>query len=175
MELILTDHLRSHMACHDNEFLEGWEKTFEQLRLEGTFDYLKGDVERIVTTFDTPIGYSMLLETTDDDEIIYAKRLERNLYTRFIKGKEPGYSYQVMCILKKSQQVNDAYELITMYPGGNSEKEPEDLHIQDKEEMKRSLLFWRNRALIYIKENIEPGSEKDYCPYQNLFYILEDS
>ncbi|MGL5675915.1 MAG: hypothetical protein ACRDDX_05860 [Cellulosilyticaceae bacterium] len=171
--IILSDNLRSHMVCHDKEFLEGWEKTFESIQAKGAFDDLTADVERIITTFEEPIGYSMLLETTDEDEIVYAKRLERELYTRFVKDKEPGPSYQVMCILRKSEEVEGAYDLITMYPGGKSEKEPEDIHIQDKEEMIRSLQFWKERALIYNPANIESGSEKDYCPYKNLFYLLE--
>lgn len=174
MKIILTDALREHMICHDQEFLEGWEKTLERIQKRGVFEQLTEDVERIITTFEEPIGYSMLLETTETDEIVYAKRLERELYTRFVKGKEPTYSYQVMCILKKSKEEENAYRLITMYPGGKSEKEPEDIHIEDKEEMIRSLLFWRERALIYNPENVEPGSEKDYCPYKNLFFILED-
>ncbi|WP_053983126.1 hypothetical protein [Niameybacter massiliensis] len=174
MNIILTEALKSHMICHDKEFLHGWEKTLDLLQEKGTFKQLTEDVERIVTTFEEPIGYSMLLETTDQDEIVYAKRLERELYTRFVKGKAPGYSYQVMCILRKSKEVEDAYELITMYPGGKSEKEPEDTNIQTKEEMIRSLLFWKDRALIYTPSNIEPGSEKDYCPYKNLFFLLED-
>lgn len=174
MNIILTEALKSHMICHDKEFLHGWEKTFDLLQEKGAFKQLTEDVERIVTTFQEPIGYSMLLETTDQDEIVYAKRLERELYTRFVKGKEPEYSYQVMCILRKSKEVEDAYELITMYPGGKSEKEPEDTNIQTKEEMMRSLLFWKDRALIYTPSNIEPGSEKNYCPYKNLFFLLED-
>lgn len=174
MNIILTEALRSHMICHDKEFLQGWEKTFEKLQSKGVFEQLTEDVERIVTTFEEPIGYSMLLETTDQDEIVYAKRLERELYTRFVKNKEPGYSYQVMCILRKSKELEGAYELITMYPGGKSEKEPEDTNIQTKEEMIRSLLFWQDRALIYNPNNIEYGSEKDFCPYKNLFFLLED-
>lgn len=174
MNIIITDNLRSHMVCHDKEFLKGWEKTFEEIQERGFFDHLKEDVELVEVHFEEPIGYGMLLHTTEDDEVVYAKRLERELYTRFVKGKEPTLIHQVMCILRKVSDAEDTYNLITMYPGGKSEKEPEDIHILDKEEMIRSLKFWKDRALIYREENIEKGSEKDYCPYKNLFYLLED-
>lgn len=174
MKIILTNALREHMICHDQEFLKGWEKTFQQIEEDGILEQLAPGEERIIVNFDAPIGYSMLLETTEDDEIVYAKRLGRELYTRFVKGKEPTYSYQAACIFRESKEEENAYELITMYPGGRSEKEPEDRKIQDKEEMIRSLKFWKERALIYNPENIESGSEKDYCPYKNLFFMLED-
>ncbi|MGL4736395.1 MAG: hypothetical protein ACRCW2_02965 [Cellulosilyticaceae bacterium] len=174
MKIILTEALREHMRCHDQEFLKGWEKTFACIEESGILEQVGEGEERLIVNFDAPIGYSMLLETKEEDEIVYAKRLGRELYTRFVKGKEAVYSYQVACIFRKSKEEEDAYDLVTMYPGGKSEKEPEDRNIQDKQEMIRSLNFWKDRALIYYPDRIEPGSEKDYCPYKNLFYLLEE-
>lgn len=173
MDIRLTDQLRQHMLCHDKEFFTGWEATFKRIQEMGAFRNLQLEKEYVHVAFEEPIGYGTLLETTPDDEVVYAKRLGRELYTRFVKHKEPIPIGDVMCILKRAGDRVDTYDLITMYPGGDSEKEPEDRNIATKEEMIRSLKFWQARALIYNPDNIETESEKLYCPYQNLFFLLE--
>lgn len=174
MKIILTDALREHMKCHDREFLKGWQKTFNKIEESSYLEEVKEGMEVIVVNFQAPIGQSMLIETTAEDTIVYAKRQDREIYTRFVKGREPEDSYQVTCIFRKSEEVEGAYELITMYVGDRSEKEPEDINIGDKEELIRSLKFWKDHARIYTPENIQQGSERGSCPYQNLFSLLDE-
>src|SRR5690349_18114936 len=56
------------------------------------------------------IGFSDLVETREEDEIIYAKRLNRDIYTRFVKHYKPIPSSQFTFRLEKKEQ---GYELIT--------------------------------------------------------------
>ena len=173
MNIIIDERTESHMLCHNDDFFKGWKATFELLQEKGAFNDLKEPIERLEVALDEPIGYCTLVDTTDEDEIVYAKRLERELYTRFVKDREPSLIAHVVVILKKDEEVEDSYRLITMYPGRRSEKEPEDIKIESKEELIRSLNFWSKKALIYNEDIIEEGSQKDYCPYQNLYYIFD--
>lgn len=173
MEIIISERAKSHMLCHNDEFFKGWYATFEKIKEQGFLDHLSEPTERLSIALDEMIGYCNLVHTTKEDEIIYAKRLERELYTRFVKGRTPVETNNVLIVLRKNETREDAYDFITMYPGFPSEKEPEDRNIASKEELKRSLTFWSTRALIYNEAVIERGTEKTYCPYQNLYYIFE--
>lgn len=173
MEIIISEHAKSHMLCHNDEFFKGWYETFEQIKDQGFLENLSKPSEVISIALDEKVGYCNLVDTTNEDEIIYAKRLERELYTRFVKGRTPVETNNVLIVLRKSEVREDAYDFITMYPGFPSEKEPEDLSIASKEELERSLKFWSSRALIYNEAVIESGTEKAYCPYQNLYYVFE--
>lgn len=173
MNIIIDERTKSHMLCHNDEFFKGWQATFEMLQEKGVFDHLTEPVERLEVALEEPIGYCNLINTTDEDEVIYAKRLERDLYTRFVKNRQPSPIAHVMVILRKDEETEGAYRLITMYPGLKSEKEPEDRSIGSKEELIRSLNFWSTRALVYNEAVIEEGSEKEYCPYKNLYYIFD--
>ena len=173
MNIIIDERTESHMLCHDDDFFKGWKATFEMIAAKGIFNNFKELVERLEVVCDEPIGYCSLVETTDEDEVVYAKRLERELYTRFVKGRKPKAVNQVMMVFRKVEEEQDTYRLITMYPGFPSEKEPQDLNIASKEELMRSLDFWSNKALIYNEQIIEVGSDKPYCPYRNLYYIFD--
>ena len=173
MKIIVDERTESHMLCHEHDFFYGWKATFDQVINQENLDHFKETVEKLEVIFDKPIGYCSLVETDEEDEIIYAKRLERDLYTRFVKGRKPTEVNQVMVIFRKVEEEQDTYRLVTMYPGFPSEKEPQDLNISSKEELMRSLKFWSKRALIYDEQIIEPGSDKAYCPYRNLYYIFD--
>lgn len=173
MNILIDERTESHMLCHDDDFFKGWKATFEMIKKKGELDHLKESVERLEVVLDEPVGYCTLVETSEADEVVYAKRLERELYTRFVKNRKPQEVTHVMVILRKSEEEEDTYRLITMYPGFPSEKEPEDLNIASKEELMRSLNFWSKKALIYNEHIIEKGSDQDYCPYQNLYYIFD--
>ena len=173
MNIIIDEKTESHMLCHEHDFFKGWKATFDQIIEKGVCNNFKEQVEKLEVVFDEPIGYCSLVETTDEDEIVYAKRLERDLYTRFVKGRKSREVNQVMVIFRKVEEEQDTYRLITMYPGFPSEKEPQDLNIHSKEELICSLNFWSKRALIYDEQIIEVGSDKDYCPYRNLYYIFD--
>ncbi len=49
------------------------------------------------------VGTTNLVETTDDDQIIYAKRIGRNSYSRFAKNKQPIPCSSIVVVLRKGE------------------------------------------------------------------------
>lgn len=47
------------------------------------------------------IGTTNLVETTDEDEIVYAKRIGRSAYSRFVKNRKPLPSSSIVIVLRK--------------------------------------------------------------------------
>lgn len=158
------------MESHKGEFLYDWEDLIELAMEEGKFNSLNKNFEVINIEFqDKNIGYYSLVKTAQGDEIVYAKRLNRNIYTRFVKNKRPKLTNSMTIILNRNRKKPNEYYLITMFPGDESFKEPEDLNIKTKEELVECLEFWRKHALIYDKSIIQGNSVIDYCPYGNLY------
>lgn len=161
------------MESHEGEFLYNWEYLIKLAMEEGKFNSLNKNFEVINIEFKNKnIGYCSLIKTTQNDEIVYAKRLNRNIYTRFIKDKKPKLTNRMMVILNRNRKKPNEYYLITMFPGDKSFKEPEDLNIKTKEELIECLEFWENYALIYDKSIIQENSIIDYCPYENLYLAV---
>ena len=74
-----------------------------------------GDNEIIFEkNMDRIVGTTTLVVTTDADEIVYAKRRERDKYSRFAKNRElTPVSYVVVCVRKQG----DEYMLWTAWCG----------------------------------------------------------
>lgn len=158
------------MESHKREFLYDWERLINRAIQEEKLNNLSKSFEIINVGFQNKdIGYCSLVKTTQDDEIIYAQRLNRNIYSRFVKGKEPKLVNTMTVILNRSREKLNEYYLITMFPGDKSFKEPEDLNIKTKEELLKCLEFWGNHALIYDEAIIQKDSIIHYCPYRNLY------
>ena len=49
------------------------------------------------------IGTTNLVETTDRDEIVYAKRLGRDMYSRFAKDRQPEPCHSIVIVIRKQQ------------------------------------------------------------------------
>lgn len=49
------------------------------------------------------VGTTNLVETTDGDEIVYAKRIGRNAYSRFVKNKKPIPCSSIVIVLRKGE------------------------------------------------------------------------
>lgn len=56
------------------------------------------------------VGTTNLVETTGDDEIVYAKRVGRDTYSRFAKNREPMACSSIVVVLRKG---NPGYYLWT--------------------------------------------------------------
>ncbi|MFZ2836142.1 MAG: hypothetical protein WAZ21_02385 [Candidatus Saccharimonadales bacterium] len=88
------------------------------------------------------VGTTSLVETTDADDIIYAKRKEREKYSRFAKNRElVPTSYIVICIRKQSGD----YLLWTAWCG----------RLLPKEAYDPASHFSRTHALVYDEELIQ--------------------
>ena len=105
------------------------------------------------------IGESICVETTDTDDIVYAKRPRRDGYTRFVKNRDRRPTTHATIVLKKMRE-EDAYMLVTAYHGEQAPPEP-----WDKEANERSVPFWQTHALIWGTVPTEEGTETTECPW----------
>ena len=125
-------------------------EVIEQAELSGDNVAIEKDLGRIV-------GETTLVETDDNDEIVYAKRLQRDKYTRFVMSRAAKPTQFVTVILHR---VDDGYsvwsawcgQLVPTAPGGD-------------DEMPKSQGFWRSHALIFDETIIQPETVTMTCPW----------
>lgn len=103
------------------------------------------------------VGETTLVETDETDEIVYAKRLQRDKYTRFVLNKTAQPTQFVTVILHKADggyRLWSAWcgQLVPTSPGGD-------------DEMPKSQGFWRNHALIFDEAIIQPDTMTTTCPW----------
>lgn len=168
-KIIISDKSKIHMEVHQHEFFLDWQEMIRRYEQEGYFDHLSNQSEKIMINLPEPIGITSLVETDENSEIIYAKRKERNLYTRFVKNRKGSITSSFVVILNKSRNNDNDYFLVTMFPGKGAYREPEDPNISTKEELIQSLLFWENHALVFDESTINLETITPICPYQDLF------
>ena len=116
------------------------------------------DNQVITTDMERVIGYTDLVETTENDEIIYAKRLNRDNFTRFVRGRSPSTSSLITMVLRKFD--DGSYELWSVWIGPNAPTFPGSDH-----ETKESYTFWEDHALIWGTQAVQPGTETTERPW----------
>lgn len=168
-KIIISDRCKIHMEVHQNEFFFDWEEVLKSYEQDGYFDHLSNQSEKLIINSPVPIGISTLVNTDENSEIVYAKRKERNLYTRFVKNREGSITSSFVVILNRTRHNNNQYLLVTMFPGNGAYKEPEDTNIKTKRELIESLLFWENHALVFDKSTIDYNTITPVCPYKDLY------
>jgi hypothetical protein len=118
---------------------------------------LVGDNVAIEKDLGRTVGETTLVETDDNDEIIYAKRLQRDKYTRFVVNKMAQPTQFVTVILHKTDEGYRLWsawcgQLVPTSPGGD-------------DEMPKSQGFWRNHALVYDETIIQLDTVTATCPW----------
>jgi hypothetical protein len=116
------------------------------------------DVMRVEVDAGEEVGTTDLVETTDEDEVIYALRPLRSQYSRFVKNKAPAPTSWITIDLRKSGE--DEYNLYTAYVGRVVPSFPggEIMPEQSRE-------FWAKHALVLGTQELVPGSETTECPW----------
>ncbi|HEY4963903.1 MAG TPA: hypothetical protein VIH90_04370 [Candidatus Saccharimonadales bacterium] len=89
------------------------------------------------------VGLCDVVETTNADDIIYAKRINRVAYTRFVKNREPVLTNLITMVLRKNTK-DGAYELWSIWIGPKVPPFP-----GDDRESPASLTFWDSHALVW--------------------------
>jgi len=91
---------------------------------------------------------------------VYAKRLGRDNYTKFVTTKEKKQCNTVFAALK---QTENGYVILTIFIGEKAGREPWDRYatVEDRK-------FWKNHALVYdsseiIKPTLTNNCPKSYC------------
>ena len=151
---VFYDPVSSHAATHihDTPQLMGLVKeVIAAITLEKEKELVEYDLHRT-------IGKSDLLETTDSDQIVYAKRLNRDNYTRFVLNRQSVDTSKVTLILLK--QDDSSYILFSAWIGflvppfpGSGTETPE------------SITFWSNHALAWGTQDIQPNTQTTVQPW----------
>jgi len=111
-------------------------------------DYIKQSIE-----FNHMIGYTVCVDVDDTDTIVYATRKGRKWSSKLVLNREPEACNTLTVVLKR-RGLNKLY-LLTAYIGCVAEREEADFNLKNIDERKKSFNFWKNKALIYRKSDIE--------------------
>lgn len=145
----VTDRRNSHLHAGVQPLLE---EVFARIDSRGRGFLVETiDLDRIV-------GEATRVETREGDEIIFAQRVGRQGFTRFVKNRKPEACSTVTVILKKGDFGD--YVLITGWVGSQAEPEP-----WDRNATERSVRFWSHQALVWGSEEIVKGTETNQCPW----------
>ena len=147
-----SSHAHTHIA-NNPKLLSAVKKAIPTIRGEEAVIRVQIDTGGIVGTTD-------LVETTPEDEVVYAKRVARSVYSRFVKNKQTTPTTTIVIDIRRDRNSPTDYYLYTAYigpltpsfPGGNYLPE------QSKE-------FWSTHALAWGTQEIIPGSETTTCPW----------
>ena len=146
-----TSHASTHLKDHPEllalmqEVISNYIATEEKVRFET-------DMGRIVGKMD-------LVETSDSDEIFYAKRQNRDKYTRFVKNREPEPTSFVTIELQKKSDTR--YEVFTAFIGRLTPSFPVDKNDTNEENRK----YWKNHALAIGNQEFMPETITMECPW----------
>lgn len=110
------------------------------------------------------VGKTILVATTDQDVIVFARRVGRQGYSRFVKNRPPEDTRFLTVILKKDEH-EEYWILISAYFGGQSEREPWDRAIRSPGERDQVKNFWSTHALVWGVEEVIPGTETTQNPW----------
>lgn len=172
-KIIITHKFKKHMEVHKDSFIVPYTELIDMCRRDGTFQILAKPFEVLIVEFSYNIGFSEMVEVSEEEEVFYAKRIGRNIYTKFVEGKQHKEINKCVICLKQSQVSHNEYFLITMFPGECMVKEPEDITIKDIPTLKTTLKFWQNHALNFQKETVDTSTIVKECPYSNLMLFIK--
>lgn len=116
------------------------------------------DTVRIEHDMGKVIGTTDLIETTDQDEIVYAMRPRRKVYSRFVKNKATTPTSWVTIVLHKNKK--GEYILHTAFAGRNTPSFPGGDYLPEQ-----SRDFWSKHALVWGSQEVIPDTETSVCPW----------
>lgn len=149
------DAKHSHAATHiaDTPGLKALAaEVIERSELVGDHMKFHMDLARI-------IGQTDLVENEPGDELIYAKRLNRQEYTAFNKSRGPAPCSAVTVVVER--QPDDNYELLSTWIGSSDVPN----FPGTENETPESRTFWAQHALAWGRQDIQPGTETSVCPW----------
>lgn len=104
------------------------------------------------------VGMTDLVETDKSDEIIFAKRLNRDTYTRFTKSRRPQESRLITVSLVPLDLLH--YDLASAWIGPKGHPFPDS-----PDATPESVEYWKHRALVWGTQEIQPGTETAKSPW----------
>jgi hypothetical protein len=152
---VFYETVNSHAATHiaDTPLLKELViETVSKLVLEDERLMLDADMGRIIGTTD-------LVVNEPGDEMIYAIRRNRDVYTAFNKTQKPTPTSIVALCLERRDETS--YELLSAWTGTvNSPPFPGDPNATPK-----SKKYWTKHSLVWGNQEILPGTETAVCPW----------
>jgi hypothetical protein len=151
---VVYDPETSHAATHFKDEPGLRELVIEVLEQTVTTDeymWFETDMGRVV-------GMTSLVETDDSDDIIYAKRLNRDSYTRFTRSRQPQPCSIVTVAMTPLN--DDFYELDSAWIGTVGHSFPDTPGAADE-----SREYWSRHALVWGSQAVQAGSETKVCPW----------
>ncbi len=143
----------SHAATHFRDspgLIEVVRKVIPTLTMTG--DWLRHETDMGVV-----VGYSDLVSTGPNDEIVYALRPFRTQYSRFVKGKKAEPTTWLALDIRK---IDGVYTLHTAFPGRVTPSFPGGNYLPEQ-----SREFWANHALVWGTQEVIPESITSTCPW----------
>ncbi|MHB9858485.1 hypothetical protein [Streptomyces sp. YIM S03343] len=107
--------------------------------------------------FDRVVGEQDLVPTDATDDIVYARRLNRDTYSRFTRSRRPVPSHTVSLVLGTSGGV---VLLASSWIGPASPPFPGDPY-----ETPDSRPYWYRHALAWGRQEVDVGSITQECPW----------
>ncbi len=149
---VFTDLENTNIRLHLIEY----PNLLELVKVVVAHSVLNKDNEGIEYDMGEVVGKTSCVDTTDKDEIVYAKRLQRDSYSRFVKGRELEDTQFVSAVFFKKDY---GYLLWSAWCGRIVPTSPDS-----EGRMKTSQGFWANHALVYDPEIIQEGTEQAERP-----------
>lgn len=112
--------------------------------------------------YPTIIGKSSCVPITWEDEIVYAKRKGRMVYSKFVKNRMLIPTDCISIFLMKKQ---DIYLIKTCYYG---EYTPIDEFDNSDNSSEERFSFWNNHALVFGSEPIDVRTITSTCPWSGV-------
>jgi hypothetical protein len=106
------------------------------------------------------VGYSYVVETGEQDNVVYARRVHDAIFTRFVRHGTPKVTQHVSLVLQKD--ANDCYELQDAWIGPLCPPRPGAEAASDET---ISLSFWANHAWLLNDDPVQPRTLTKVCPY----------
>lgn len=108
--------------------------------------------------FDHPVGMTDLATTDETDEIIYAKRIGRDIYTRFTKSRSQLSTKTLTLWLVRLEE--NSYDLKSAWFGPKVPSFP-----GNEWETPESKPFWANHALVWGHQAVVEDTITSECPW----------
>jgi hypothetical protein len=151
---VFTDEENTNIGLHLIENPELLDLVEEVVRASE----ISGDNVGIEYDFGEIVGKTSCVKTTEKDQIVYAKRKQRDSFSRFVKNRQLEDTNLVSAVFFKKEY---GYLLWSAWCGALVPTSPDS-----EGRMKTSDGFWQNHALVYDPDIIEPGTEQSSRPPQ---------
>jgi hypothetical protein len=104
------------------------------------------------------IGYSRVVNTTDNDIILYGCLRKETIYTRFVKNGDPTPTPYLTATLRLDSE--DNYELYDIWIGRRKPPRP-----GSTDETAESKPYWATHAVVFDSQPLQSQTITKVCPY----------